>query len=310
MSVNSPSTYTPPAPSSGSSAVGALLGAHVSIRGGIELAPERAKAIGAEVIQVFTKTPNRWNDPEVDPETGARFRQAVARQRLRGIVAHDSYLINLASPDSTLRSRSINGLVSELERCQVLGIPYLVSHPGNYIDSPERGLTRNAEGCTEALFKADSETGILLETTAGTGTALGATFEQLADLRSRIDSRVRSRVGVCLDTCHIFAAGYDLVGEYDRVIEEFDAVVGLEWLRCIHLNDSRFGLGSRRDRHAEIGRGALGPGPFKRIMRDHRLAPVMKVLETPKGDDEVSNDRKALTQLRAWGSQSPARRHR
>ncbi len=296
--------------------MGDLLGAHVSIRGGIDQAPDRAEAIGARAIQVFTKNPNRWQEPTIDAATAARFREAVARQRLRALVAHDSYLINLASPDPGLRSRSIKSLVAELERCHALGIPLLVSHPGNYIDDPDLGLSRNAEACSAALNQADSETVILLESTAGTGTALGSTFEELARLRSLIEKSHDGRIGICLDTCHVYAAGYDLVNDFDSVIERLDKVVGLDWLKCIHLNDSKFGLASRRDRHEEIGRGMLGETPFRRIMQHPRLAGTVKILETPKGEDETTNDRRALGLLRHWATQpdrrpgGAARRHR
>lgn len=316
MSVVSPDPHTPAAPSASSLAVGDLLGAHVSIRGGVERAPERAEAIGAEAIQLFTKTPNRWHEPPINDETAARFREAVARQRLRALVAHDSYLINLASPDPKLRSRSIKSLVAELERCHALGIPFLVSHPGNYIDDRDLGLVRNAEACTAALDQADSATVILLETTAGTGTALGSNFEELSRLRSLIEGSHDGRIGICLDTCHVFAAGYDLVHDFDSVIAQLDSAVGLEWLRCLHLNDSKFGLASRRDRHEEIGHGMLGEGPFRRIMQDPRLAGTVKILETPKGEDETTNDRRALALLRGWATppnrwrSGSARRHR
>jgi len=285
------------------------LGAHVSIRGGIDLAPGRGTAIGATAIQVFTKTPNRWLDPQIDGQTARAFREAYQRCGLRGIVAHDSYLINLASPDETLRRRSTNSFVAELERCHLLGIPAVVSHPGNYIDEREAGLERNAEACTRALERAAGDVMVLFETTAGTGTSLGRSFEELAALREAFPTPLQSRVGFCVDTCHVYAAGYDLVNAYDEVWEQFDRIVGLAHLQCIHLNDSKTPYGSHRDRHELIGQGTLGAGPFRRVMQDPRFVKVVKVLETPKGDDEVTNDRRTLRRLRAYARPAP-RRHR
>jgi len=288
---------------------GDLLGAHVSIRGGIEHAPARGLAIGATAIQVFTKSPNQWRDPAIGPETARAFEEAWRRCGLQGLVAHDSYLINLASPDPTLRTRSIDSFIAELERCHRLGIPRLVSHPGNYIDDREAGLERNAMACTTALRRARGSVGVLLETTAGAGTVLGSTFEELAELRESIAPDVRDRIGFCADTCHLYAAGYDLVGDYDGVWRRFDHTVGLEYLHCIHLNDSRTPFGSRRDRHELIGEGSLGPDPFRRVMRDRRFVSVIKLLETPKGDDEVTQDRRMLRRLRSY-ARPAARRHR
>ena len=224
-------------------------------------------------------------------------------------MAHDSYLINLASPDETLRGRSTSSFVAELERCHLLGIPAVVSHPGNYIDEREAGLERNAEACTRALERAASDVMVLFETTAGTGTALGSSFEELAALREAVPTSLQSRIGFCVDTCHVFAAGYDLVNAYEDVWERFERIVGLAHLQCIHLNDSKTPFASRRDRHELIGKGTLGAEPFRRVMRDPRFVNVVKVLETPKGDDEVTNDRRTLRRLRTYASPTP-RRHR
>ena len=285
------------------------LGAHVSIRGGVVRAPERGVAIGATAIQIFTKNPNQWREPDIDRATGRAFRQAYKRSGLNGLVAHDSYLINLASPDRDLRGRSIDSFVAELSRCHRLGISRLVSHPGNYIDDCDAGLDRNAEGCTTALRRAPGQVTVLWETTAGSGTALGRTFEELAALRNRIPTSLRHRVAICADTCHLFAAGYDLVHLYDGVWEAFDRVIGLEHLHCLHLNDSQTPFGSHRDRHALIAEGTLGAEPFRRVMRDDRFVHVVKILETPKGDDEVTTDRRMLRRLRGY-ARAAARHHR
>lgn len=285
------------------------LGAHVSIRGGVSLAPARGVAIGASAIQVFTKNPNQWRDPEIDRSTGRVFVEAYNRSGLNGLVAHDSYLINLASPDAMLRDRSIDSFVAELERCDQLGIASVVSHPGNYIDHRDAGLERNAEACTAALERTRSEVMVLFETTAGSGTALGRSFEELNALRGLIPNAHRHRIGFCADTCHLYAAGYDLVEDYDGVWQAFEDIVGLEHLHCLHMNDSKTPFASHRDRHELIGEGSIGPEPFRRVMRDPRFVNVVKILETPKGGDEVTLDRRMLRRLRSY-ARTNARRHR
>lgn len=286
-----------------------LLGAHVSVAGGVARAPERGRRIGATAIQVFTKSPNQWREPRVTPEAARAFRTELRRLGIRAVVAHDSYLINLASPDPTLRARSIAAFAAELSRCAHLGIPLLVSHPGNYIDHRDAGLARNGAALAQVLASAPLRVTVLLETTAGTGTALGSTFEELARLRRAVPGALRRRVAFCADTCHLFAAGYDLVADYDAVWREWDRVIGLARLRCVHLNDSQTDLSSRRDRHALIGEGWLGPEPFRRLMRDPRFGRVIKVIETPKGDDPVRTDRRMLRRLRAYaGNTSRASR--
>ena len=278
-----------------------LLGAHVSTQGGVQMALVRGKAIGATAIQVFTKTPNQWREPVLTEESRTAFRHERDRSEIARIVAHDSYLINLASPDPVLAARSVESFTAELRRCDMLGIPAVVSHPGNFIDEREAGLRRNAAAITRCLQAVPGEVMILLETTAGTGTALGATFEELAALREAIDDSVRHRIAFCADTCHLYSAGYDLVREYDAVWRRWEKTIGFALLRCLHLNDSKTPFGSRRDRHELVGEGSLGPDPFRRIMRDPRFRAVMKVIETPKGDDEFTFDRRMLRRLRAYG---------
>lgn len=277
-----------------------LLGAHISTQGGVATAPERAQAIGATAFQLFTKTPNQWREPAIDPATRDAFRNEMDRVGISAVMSHDSYLINLASPDPELSARSVRSFVAELTRCESLGIPAVVSHPGNYIDDRSHGLVRNATNYARALSEVPGTVMVLLETTAGTGTALGARFEELAELRERIPESLRHRVGICADTCHVYSAGYDLVNDYDGVWARFDAVIGLKHLRCLHLNDSKTPFGSRRDRHELIAEGSLGADPFRRIMRDPRFRTVMKILETPKGDDLVTQDRKMLRRLRGY----------
>ena len=261
-------------------APGEQLGAHVSTQGGVQTAPGRAEAIGATALQLFTKTPNQWREPAIDEATRLAFRSEVERTGMRALVAHDSYLINLASPDAGLRARSAESFVAELGRCELLGIDYLVSHPGNYIDDRDRGLERNAAAYGACLAEVPGRVMVLLETTAGTGTALGRDFAELAQLRALIPEPARRRIGYCADTCHLFSAGYDLVRNFDAVWAEWEERLGLERLRCLHLNDSKTPFASRRDRHELIAEGALGPEPFRRLMRDPRFALAVKILET------------------------------
>jgi deoxyribonuclease IV len=284
------------------------LGAHVSVQGGVDKAPVRGKAIGATAIQVFTKTPGQWREPDISFDSFNAFRRECDRYHLSSIVAHDSYLINLASPDPILSRRSEAAFVAELQRCEAFGIPFLVSHPGNYMDDRNAGVTRNAAAYTRCLRWIPGNVTVLLETTAGCGTALGSTFEELALLRSLVSDDVRHRVAFCADTCHLYSSGYDLVGDYDGVWSRWDEILGLSRLRCLHLNDSKTPFASCRDRHELIGEGSLGPAPFRRIMTDPRMDHVIKILETPKGDDEVTADRRMLRRLRRYARTGRAAR--
>ncbi len=277
-----------------------LLGAHVSTAGGVARAPERGVAIGASAIQVFTKTPNQWRERPLTDADITQFRAALAASGIRAVVSHDSYLINLASPDPALHSRSMRAFTGELERCSALGIPWVVSHPGNYIDDRAAGLERNARGYAECLAQVAGPVGVLVEGTAGSGTALGSSFEELAALRAALPAALKHRMAFCLDTAHLHASGYDVVGAFDGVWDQFDRAVGFGLLKCLHLNDSKAAAGTRIDRHEWIGVGTLGPEPFRRIMRDPRFAPVIKIIETPKGDDPIRHDRRMLRRLRAY----------
>jgi deoxyribonuclease-4 len=278
----------------------AALGAHVSAAGGVPLAPARADAIGATAMQLFSKQPNRWAERSVASAEAKRFRAALATSGVRFTNAHDSYLINLASPQKALRRKSLASFRAELRRCNALGLDALVSHPGNFMDDRASGLARNADAITEALETEKGSSRLLMELTAGQGTVIGSTFEEMAALLRAVPQKLRKRVGVCFDTAHVFAAGYDLVNDYDGVWARFDDVLGVERLGLIHLNDSKVPLGSRKDRHELIGAGALGEAPFRRIMTDERLAKVPKVLETPKGEDMVTNDRRMLAMLMSY----------
>ncbi len=281
---------------------GVLIGTHVSSQGGSFAAPPRALEIGATALQLFTKTPNQWKEREIDAAEAAAFRAALREAGSPVTVSHDSYLINLASPDDDQRARSIESFATELRRCHALGIQYLVSHPGNYMDDRDAGIARNAAAIAQALHDEPGDTILCLETTAGTGTALGATFEELAAIIAGLPAGLRARVGVCVDTCHIYSAGYDIVTDFDGVMAQFDRILGLDRLRVWHLNDSKTPFNSHRDRHELIGEGSLGDAPFKRIMTDPRFAHTVKILETPKLDDATRTDRTMLNRLLAMRS--------
>ena len=274
------------------------LGAHLSIAGGTWEAAERAREISATAAQIFTKQANRWVEREITPEEATRFRDAMRETHVRWACAHDSYLINLASPDATLRARSIESFRGELRRCHALGLDALVSHPGNFIEERSSGLSRNIDAIIESLEAERGPTQLLMELTAGQGTVLGSTFEEMALLLSRIPAGLKTRIGVCLDTAHIWAAGYDVVSDYDGVWSHFDDTIGFSRLGCLHLNDSKAKLGSHLDRHELIGEGTIGRETFGRIMRDARLAAIPKIIETPKGDAAAETDGRMLKTLR------------
>ena len=234
------------------------LGAHQSIAGGFTKAVERAVETGCECLQVFTRNINRWDVSPLDHVEAAAFRTAVKEAQLALVVAHDSYLINPASADETLRRKSIAGLVTELDRAASLGIPWVVAHPGAAGEQPlDEAVARAADGIAAALEATRSlAAGILIETTAGQGSCLGATFEEIGAMLARIDKHagLGKRAGVCLDTCHVFAAGYPLApkANLDRTLDQFDRAIGLDRLVVIHANDSKRELGSRVDRHEAI----------------------------------------------------------
>jgi deoxyribonuclease-4 len=251
-------------------------------------------------MQLFTKTPNQWREPTLAAAHVAAYRAALMDSGVRAVVSHDSYLINLASPDPALRARSAQCFVGELHRCLALGIPWVVSHPGNFMDDRAAGLARNAREYAACLTAVAGDVGVLIEGTAGAGTALGATFEELRALRDALPAAVRGRVGFCLDTAHLHAAGYDVAGDVEGVWDRFDREVGLSFLKCVHVNDSKAAPGSHLDRHEWIAEGQIGAEAFRRIMRDPRLVSVIKIIETPKADDPVRHDRRMLRRLRAY----------
>ena len=284
------------------STVQTLLGAHVSAAGGIPEAPPRAGDIGANALQLFTKMASRWAERDCADEECVSFRERLGQAGVdaSATMAHDSYLINLASPDAVLRARSIVSFTTELRRCHALGLKYLVSHPGNFMDEREAGIARNADAISESLAAVPGDTILCMETTVGSGTSLGSTFEELAAMIEQVDAAQRHRIGVCMDTCHVFSAGYDLIGDYEGVMARFSDVLGLDRLKVMHLNDSKTPFESHRDRHELIAEGSLGARPFQQVMNDARLANVPKVIETPKLDDPAATDRRMLDLLRSY----------
>jgi deoxyribonuclease-4 len=276
-------------------------GSHMSIAGGCDRAVRAAKAVGFETVQLFTKNNNQWNAPPIGDDHVAAFRAALEETGVTDPVAHTSYLINLASPDGGLWEKSIEALVVEVERCAALGIPDLVVHPGAHMGAGEkRGVLRIAKALDKVHRRTKgSLVTIDLETTAGQGTNLGYRFEHLRDILDRVGQP--ERLGVCVDTCHIFAAGYSLASkeEYDETIEQLEGYVGLGRLRAWHLNDSCRECGSRVDRHAGIGAGHMGLEPFRHLVNDPRFHHLPMILETPKGVDQGEDlDARNLSTLR------------
>ncbi len=262
-----------------------LIGAHCSVAGGLWTAFDRGEQIKCEAIQVFTKSNRRWSASTLEPAEIARFRQRAAETGLP-VVAHASYLINLASPKDDIWHKSVNALIDEMDRCRALGIPYLVLHPGAHTGSGyEAGIARVAEAINREHAHGDTTTMLLLENTAGAGSTLGAEMSHFEQLLAQLEQP--ERLGICFDTCHAIGAGWDIISEegYREVMDEFDRRIGLERIRCFHLNDSQHDLGSNRDRHTHIGRGFVTLAAFRNVLNDPRFAGTPMLLETPKDDD-------------------------
>jgi deoxyribonuclease-4 len=264
------------------------LGAHMSISGGIHNAPERGAAVGCGVIQVFTQNSNQWRGKPVSDEDAALFKARLAVSGIHEVISHDIYLINLAAAPGEVRDKSLAGFQEEMVRCARLGIDKIVMHPGSHNgDGEETGLNRVIAAFDWLLANTPSFTGkILIETTAGQGTNLGHCFEHLQAIIN--GSAFPDRFAVCFDTCHTFAAGYDITTEagYEQVFAQFDRLIGIERLQCFHFNDSKKGLNCHVDRHEHIGQGAMGLNGFRLLMNDPRFVSIPKVIETPKGDND------------------------
>ncbi len=262
------------------------LGAHMSIAGGMGLAFARGEAVGCTAIQVFTKNASQWRAKPISDETAEAFRAAWRASPIGPVIAHDSYLINLAAPDDEKWQKAKSAFLDEMRRCSQLGIGDLVMHPGAHLGQGEAaGLQRIAAALRDIFTEAPNDVRVLLENTASQGTYLGGRFEHLAEIIERVPT---GRFGVCFDTCHAFAAGHDLstADGYQGVMAEFERLVGKEAIRAFHLNDSKKGLHSRVDRHEQIGQGAIGKEGFAALMQDSRFAAIPKILETPKGDND------------------------
>jgi deoxyribonuclease-4 len=257
-----------------------LLGAHEAIAGGVSRAFARAEADGADCLQIFTRNARGWAAKPLEDDEVAQFR-SESRRTGKPVAAHSSYLINCASPDRSIRAKSWGALADELGRCERLGIPALIFHPGSH-DEEAKGVRLVGEAMTRALDRVPGKARLLVETTAGQGTCLGWRFEQIAALRDAVPSPARRRVGVCVDTCHVFSAGYDITTEdgYGRTLESLDTVVGLRHVQAFHLNDSKKPLGCRVDRHEHIGEGAMGLEPFRLLVNDARFAETPGFVET------------------------------
>lgn len=276
-----------------------LLGAHVSIAGGVQNAPLNGHKIGCDAIQMFAKNQTQWQAKPFTEENVSGFKANLKTCQIKTVVIHDSYLINLCASDPTKLQKSIAAFIDELERAEALGVPYVVTHPGSHLGQGEDwGIARIAESLDEIHEKTPQFRAMtLLETTAGQGSNLGYTFEQIAAMRAAVQDP--ERVGVCADTCHMFGAGYDLRDKknYRDTWSRFADAIGLEHLKAFHLNDTKKTLGSRVDRHDHIGQGFLGLEPFKLLLHDARFSQLPGLLETPGDDTDFQRNLKLLHSL-------------
>ncbi|MFQ5823864.1 MAG: deoxyribonuclease IV [bacterium] len=274
-------------------------GAHVSIAGGVINAPQNGKNATCDVVQIFTKNQIQWRVPELTDEDIEKFKGEEERTDVKVVCVHASYLINLGSFDVQKLQQSRENFLIEMQRAEALGIPYLIVHPGSHTGRGEKkGLQRIAESLSFVLDKcSDSKLKILLETTAGQGDNVGYTFEQLAEIKFQVEAK--ERVGVCLDTCHLFAAGYELRTEegYRVTIRELEEIIGIDQVGVIHTNDSKRELGSRVDRHQHIGEGELGLVAFEHLVNDGRFNHVPMIIETPGGANKDAENLKKLRSL-------------
>jgi len=276
-----------------------LLGAHVSISGGVDLAPERARDLGCDAMQIFTRNQMQWKARKIGEEEAKRFRKNLKKYKIRKTMAHDSYLINLAATDDKTLSMSKEAFLDEISRANTLDIDFLVFHPGAHKGAGEsKGMKSISNNVRAALDKAsDGKPRLLFETTAGQGTNLGYSFEQISKMVKEVE--MDDRTGVCFDTCHSYAAGYDIATEdgYENTFEMFDDIIGLNRLVAFHINDSKSGQGSRVDRHMNIGKGKLGKAAFGFLVNDRRFSEHPMILETPGGDNAYEKDLKTLRGL-------------
>lgn len=276
-----------------------IFGAHESIAGGVYKAIERGKQATCDTIQIFNKNNNSWKAAVLKPDDIDKYFKLIDELGVTVATSHTSYLINIASPDKALFEKSINSLAEEMERCNTLKIPNLILHPGSHVGSGEKAGIKKVGIAINKLFKKlkNNKCTLLLECTAGQGTNLGYKFEQLAEMIDLTENK--DHIGVCIDTCHIFSAGYPLIDpkDYKNTMKSFDNIIGLERLKIIHMNDSKKPFGEKKDRHEHIGKGFIGLEGFRNIVNDSRLKNIPLILETPKGDD-LKEDIKNLKILR------------
>jgi deoxyribonuclease-4 len=278
-----------------------LIGAHMSIAGGVSEALGRGKQVGCDCIQIFTKSSRQWAAKPYTKEEVAAFKAAQAETGIKIVVAHDSYLFNLGAPDEKMRKRSVAGFIDELERCEMLGVPFLIAHPGSHVGSGEEAGIKTIGHSLDEAHKscAGFKVKVALEITAGQGSNLGYSFAQMGKIFEAVKEHERLRL--CFDTEHAFAAGYDLRSDegYERAFAELDKHIGLKRLAAFHLNDSLKPFNSRVDRHEHIGKGHLGTGPFRRLLHDKRFFGLPMCLETEPGPDmkDIAADLAALRKL-------------
>ena len=277
-----------------------LFGAHVSVAGGVENAPARGSAINADAIQIFTANQNQWAPKQPTDENTSAFRENMETERPKICITHDSYLINLGSPDTEKLNKSRNAFLEEIDRCDACKIPYLIFHPGSHLKTGEdECLARIAESIDYCLHeRPDSRVNLLIENTAGQGSNVGYCFEHLHAIIDQVQKQ--ERMGVCIDTQHSFAAGYDLRTEkgWNDTFDEFDKIVGLERIKAFHVNDSKRELGTRVDRHEKIGQGFLTMETFWCLVNDERFGEIPMVLETPVDEEsEYTDELKVLRSL-------------
>lgn len=276
-----------------------LIGAHMPTSKGLGNAIREGKKIGCTAVQVFTSSPQTWHAPPITPDKVADFHKAQAETGITEVVTHDSYLINLSAPDPAMREKSILGLTNELNRSATYGIKYVVSHMGSHVGAGvESALEAVAESAKLVLDHSHEDVMLLMETTAGQGSALNSRFEELARLLELLKGH--KRLGVCLDTCHIFVAGYDIRDEapFTKTFSEFNRLIGFDRLKVVHCNDSKKGLGSKVDRHEHIGKGEIGPKAFELLVNDPRFDRIPILLETPESETMHAENVKVLQSMR------------
>jgi len=288
------------------------LGFQVSIRAKIYEAVDRAKELGAETMQIFSRNPRGWQVLELDRDDTQDFKNRRKRENIFPLFVHIPYLINIASPDKRLYVKSINAYVEDIMRADLLGAEFFVTHLGNHMGKgEENGIKRFKDALNIVIAKSNPKLTILLETTAGSGSSLGYRFEQIASIIDRIEHK--EKIGVCLDTQHVYAAGYNIVNDLNGTIRTFDGIIGINKLMAIHLNDSKSALGSHVDRHEHIGKGKIGLSAFQKILNHPKLKHLPFVMETPKrtAEDDFNNMKivRKLCKMKPLTSKCVARRH-